>query len=228
MNIKIYEILKGVLSIILSIIVSLAFTIGILMILSKDKTIEKKANEIIKVKEEKYLDYNQILLDQEKKLKCLSAVDIKDKRDCFKIKDKNSKVEMLSKKNETILFNKFGQPFSKLNSRDPFIFLSYILIMLLISIQTFIFLTILLQNKNSSIYHFIQKYKFTLGELCLNAPMTIGLLGSIYAYSIGMDSSTVSGIIEAFKKIIFDGVGTTLLGGLAYVYTLTLNIYIQK
>jgi len=71
-----------------------------------------------------------------------------------------------------------------------------------------------------------KKISFSISEFNINAPATLGILGTIISFAILASSSVGGNIQELFLKNFFNAVITTALGVTVYIVNLFLNIYI--
>jgi hypothetical protein len=72
-----------------------------------------------------------------------------------------------------------------------------------------------------------KKISFSISEFNINAPATLGILGTIISFAILASSSVNGNIQELFLKNFFNAVITTALGVTVYIVNLFLNIYIS-
>lgn len=110
-------------------------------------------------------------------------------------------------------------------SPDKVIKLIYFLIWFALFMQIFLTLDYFIFGGDS----LIRKYYFQVVDKAVNSPPILGVIGTIYSFSV-YTTNLKSGVdlIEGFKNSFFDASFTTIMAGFIYIINLYLKVIILK
>jgi len=207
---------RYVISFILALFISLFVVGGVYKVLSnlrdvvesqdidKSEIIAKKKLTIDEIKEQHMIEYQTLLLK------------------CFQEANKRKIDKSIQECHSDILL-KFNTSINiedkdvNINSKSDFlIYIIYIIIFISLFSQLMLFF---LKSSN--------KTAFYISEFNLNAPATLGILGTILSFAIVASMSKDGNIQSLFLANFFNAVITTVLGVTVYILNLFLNIYIS-
>ena len=171
--------------------------------IDKSEIIAKKKLTIDEIKEQYTIEYQMLLLNcfQEANKREIN----KSAQECYS--------DILLKFNTSI---EIEHKEVDINSKSDFlIYIIYIIIFISLFSQLMLFF---LKSSN--------KTAFYISEFNLNAPATLGILGTILSFAIVASMSKDGNIQSLFLANFFNAVITTALGVTVYILNLFLNIYI--
>ncbi len=188
------------------------------------------AIESSQTSEIKTLSDEQINSNHKTLIKCMDDNPIEKHVDCYRqYKEpsvKNDEVKKVEKK--IVEPSKLTIAVNKLVKADLFIQMIYMMIIMSIVIQ-FSMYYIVRSGVEDRLYDYVKDNRFYISEYCINSPITFGVIATLYSFAIfALNSTSGAGLMEVFKVSVYDAVGTTLIGGVAYTINLGLNVTIQK
>lgn len=121
-------------------------------------------------------------------------------------------------------YNSYSQvidwTFNQLLETRLFIQMVYVIIFLMIFMQTRQFLLVQWQVSMSSTME-----RFYTSEWTVNVPTTAGIMGTLFAFAmLASSAENVSELIQNFRDNVYAMVSTSLFGGLAYIWNSYLSI----
>jgi len=196
-----------VISLILSLFISTIILGVIYTVLSNLRdTVQTKETAIV---EQKILSINEIKKNhyneyQISKIKCIRETD-KSLEECYQAIEHQFNPLLVTEKNTT-----------NINSKSNFL-INIIYGIIFLSLFTQLMIFFLKSNNRTAFY---------ISEFNLNAPATLGILGTILSFAILANMSKDGNIQSLFLANFFNAVITTALGVTVYIINLFLNIYI--
>ena len=228
--------LKTFLYIFLSSAISIIGIYLIVMVLAP-KTTQKLVGETNHTnKSSKQIDIQQKLSDNaflaetNEEVKCIEDAKRVDKSECFNHPVVEPQIPKDIKEEAAIKTLTSSQwAYKQITTASLFVQLMYFVAFFALSFQLMQYFVLKNYPKNSSLYIYISKNRDTISDLTVNIPITGGVLATMFSFS--EYSSLANNSIELmsiFKESVYDGVSTTLVGGMVYMVNMYLNIEIQR
>ena len=194
----------------------------------ENKSHTEKITKPIEIKRK--LSDNEFLTQTNQETKCIKDEKIIDKSECFKhsvVKPVIPKV--IQKKPTEKALTSSQWAYKQITTASLFVQLMYFVAFFALSFQLMQYFVLKNYPRNSSLYIYISQNRDTISDFTVNIPITGGVLATMFSFSEYSSLANNSmELMSVFKESVYDGVSTTLVGGMVYMVNMYLNIEIQK
>lgn len=174
---------------------------------------------------------SELLMQYSNETICLKDVTITDKSKCFEQHNKPAlkKREINIHRETPKRTTPFEWALNQIVNASLFIQLMYFLSFVALTRQIKLYLILKYYPYNDATFKYYLDNRDTISDFTTNIPVMGGVLATMFAFSEYAGSADSSmALMEAFKVSVYDGVSTTLVGGMVYMFNMYLNISIQK